>query len=533
MDASQTLPLVKQLIGEGNIEQALEQLVVLLDSDPKYSELAQAARVNQGELYQVKAQILKSTIAPEDARLTTNKVADNVLQIVARLEAGKLTLGETEAKPSRAQAWRYYIAGGIVTLAFAVIIWQIVQKNREGCPQFSPDTKYRVMILPFKQTGDKNNFEPEFEIADGLNTLISKTPRLVADADVNQGYDIDKNYPSFSEATEIARNCGVQMIVWGKINKNSDTDYKLDVFYKLLDGGNVLATGDTTLSNLLKINDEGRQLSMEAVVVTKLLYIKLANQAQVPITTGLFADMKAPAETAMHTAADTSWMFTMLALAENFQNNKQDDKAIDTYNKVLEIFPENQEARQKRGALLYKQGEYAAATLDLNLAAPDVAKAGTDLLKIRSDAAIKSSNPAQAMEDLNQLRQSSKSEEPWLKEKFEEVRDTVTALNKRLDKIERKAKIKPGDAKAQLDAGKVNANLGHTDQAINFADKVLKTNPQNIAAHELKIDALLAKGDSAGVEKAIITAEKSGVNTKSIERWRPIIDRLKLPERKQ
>ena len=113
------------------------------------------------------------------------------------------------------------------------------------------------------------------------------------------------------------------------------------------------------------------------------------------------------------------------------------------------------------------------------------------------------------------------------------MRDTVTALNKRLDKIERKAKIKPGDVKAQLDAGKVNANLGHTDQAINFADKALKTNPQNIAAHELKIDALLAKGDSAGVEKAIITAEKSGVNTKSIERWRPIIDRLKLPERKQ
>ncbi len=526
MDLPNALATIKQLIGGGNIEQALEQLVALLDSDPKYAELAQTARVNQGELYQVKAQILKNTIAPENARLATNQLTDNALQIIRRLEAGKLTFEDAEAKPSHAQAWRYYLIGGIVALTIAILAWQFFAKDKDEClSTYSKDARYRVMILPFRQTGDMKNFEPELEIMDGLNKLIIRTPGLKADAAVNKGYDIEKNYPSFTEAGNIASDCDVQMIVWGKINKSSEREYKIDVFYKLFGAGVELSTGDTTLSNLLKTREEGEQLTRDAAAVTNLLYIVLANQARVPIAANLITDIPPP-NPSTTLASDTSWMYMMLALAENYKNNKQEEKAIETYDLVLESFPENQEARQKRGALLYKKGDFAASADDLALAAPDAKSADPDLLKIRADASLKSGNPAKAMEDLRTLRQSGSGEETWIQQKIEETRDTMSALQKRLDGIERQAKRDP---RTQLEAAKASAGLGYHDKALKYASQALKNAPKNEDAYEVKVETQLAQGDTSGAEKTLREAIRNGISTKAIQKWRPGVKPLEPP----
>lgn len=528
MDLPKTLSAIKQLIGEGNIEQALEQLVALLDSDPKYAELEQTARVNQGEFYQVKAQMLKNTLAPEDARLATNQLADNVLQIVRRLEAGQLTFEAPETKPSRRQAWRYYVIGGIATLALGILAWLFFGK-KDDCPTFSKKAQYRVMILPFKQTGDMKNFEPEFEISDGLNRLIVRTPGLEADVDVHEQYDIEENYPSFNEAAEMAENCGVQMIVWGKINKSSEQEYKIDVFYKLLGTDIALSTGDTTLSNLLKTKEEGQQLTRDAAAVTNFLYIVLANQAQVPIAANLMDDIAPPPTTTSTAANDTSWMFTMLALAEYYKNNGQDNEAVKAYDQVLESFPGNEEARQKRGALLYKKGDFAAAARDLSFAT-----ATSDLLKIRAEAALKSGNPAKAMEDLDSLRKTSGgTSSKWIQQKVQEIRDTTNAMQKRLDDIERKALSRPQDAKTQIQAAKTSAGLGDHDKALTYINKAIKTAPKNETAYELKVETQLAKGDTVAAEKTLQEAEKNGVNPRSIQKWRPAVRVLDAPLRRQ
>ncbi len=523
MDLPKTLSAIKALIGEGNIEQAFEELVALLDSDPKYADLAQTARINQGELYQVKSQVLKNTIAPEDARLVTNQVADNALQLVRRLEAGKLTFEDPEPTPPRSKAWRYYAIGGAVTLVAAALIGYFLRKNEEECPAYSNDAQYRVMILPFKQTGSMKNFEPEFEIVDGLNKLITKTPRLNAGADVNENYDIEKNYPSFTEAGDIGYNCGVQMVVWGKIRKEGPEDYKIDVFYKLLDESGNQSTGDTTLANLLKTKDEGQQLTRDVVTVTNLLYIVLANRAKVPIAANLIEMAPTPVTTTSST--DSSWMYTALALAENYKNNKQEQKAIETYDRVLETFPDNPEARQKRGALLYKKGDFAAAAQDLEFAVPEAKAPTADLLKIRAEAALKSGNPAKALDDLRRLRQTGR-EDLWINNKIQEARDTMTALQKRLDDIEKQAQVKPRDTEAQLRAAKTNASLGRHDKALTYANKALQSNPKNAEAVNLKVETQLAKGDTVAAERTIKTAVQNGVNTKSVEKWRPVIDRL-------
>ena len=398
MDLPKVLPAIKTLIGEGNIETALVQLVALLDSDPDYSELAQVARVNQAELYQVKAQSLRGTISSEAAQLTINQVTDKALQIIRRLEAGKFTFQETA--PAHPKVWRYYVMGGIVALVGAFFIWKLTQSPEpESCPQYDAKTRFKVMILPFKLTGEKKVTDPAIDIADGLNVLFSKTQNLQNDAvaDVNERYDIGLNYPSLTEATTIAQGCGVQMIVWGKINETTDQGYKLDIRYKLLDG-TTASTGDTTLSNLLKMNDFG-SLTRDVDAATRLLYLVLANWASIPIASNLLEGTPMAAKMDSVSVPPLPDSTILIAVAQGHLTKKENDKALAIYNQILEVYPTQPTARRMRGALLYQKGDFAGAAADLEIAAPNADNADPDLLKIRAEASLKSGQPAKATED--------------------------------------------------------------------------------------------------------------------------------------
>lgn len=538
MNNSQILPSIKQLIGEGNIEQALEKLIGLLETDPRYAELAQAARVNQADLYQNKAASLKGTVNSEDTRLVMNQLADNVLQIIGRVEKGQFTLPGQGDQPAHSQAWRYYVAGGIVTLAAAIVIWRLLggnfSNNSGDCPNFGDSYKWKVMVLPFKQTGDKTN--TEYEISDGLNKLIQQTPEMKTQiiSDVNDNYKIEENYPNPAEAADIARNCDAQMIVWGKINRTGTSGYKLDVFYKLLDAGGVRLTGDTTLSNLLQIKEDGQLRLVEDVnAIVRLLYVVLANQSRMPIAANFYKtdslakmgalSIVAPADTAI-----------ALAMADNLVQNGKKDQAIEVYSKMLEVYPEHSEARQKRGALLFEKGEYAAASRDLEAAAPEIEKASHDILRIRVDAALKSGQPDKAGDDLKHLKNTPAANDgTWIRTKGAEVNDSLLAFQALRDKKEKMANSKPQDTRAQIAAGRANIAVGDSDRAIKNADKALKINPKNAEAYEIKIVANANKGDTAQVREEIEEARKQGVNVKGILNKLPPTVKLILDDPKK
>ncbi|HNG89979.1 MAG TPA: tetratricopeptide repeat protein, partial [Saprospiraceae bacterium] len=453
----QELSAIEQLIAQGNLEPALEQLLLLLNREPLGAELAQIVRVNQADFYQLKGAMLKGTVAPEDARLTTNQINDSALQVLRRLKEGKYTLTDVAADRSpRPAVWRYYVAGGVVALTIALLVWRFMadRKAGESCPKFEPQTRYRVMVLPFKQTGTKKGTQPEIDIADGLNVLIARTPGLknIAEAIVHKRFDIDGSYPNFNQAADIAEGCDAQMVVWGKINQDDQDEYKLDIRYKLVGAGNV-QTGDTTLSNLLRMQDQGRNLVQDVEAVTRLMYIVLANQAKVSVLPSLIAEAtpSARSDSAAAMRIDSSlW----LGIAQNQAQNKQTDKAIATYTRVLEAFPDNVEARVKRGSLLYERGDYAAAARDLEAAAPDAASAQPELLKIRVDARLQSGQPSKAKEDLKSLRERAKTEDArkeqqWIDQKSQQVKDSITALQRVRDQAELLAKTKPQDTRVR------------------------------------------------------------------------------------
>lgn len=535
MNISQVLPGIQQMIGEGNIEPALTQLIEVLSSDANYAELLQIARINQADLYQNKAAILKGTISSEDARLATNQLTDNVLQIISRLEKGQFTAPDQEALPARSQAWRYYAAGGIVALSAAVLIWRLLgggfSNTEGGCPNFGDSFKWKVMVLPFKQIGLKGEVVPELDISDGLNTLIRQTPGMSTQmiSDVNEQYKIDENYPNPAEAADIARNCDVQMIVWGKINSTSEKSYKLDVFYKLLDAGGVRLTGDTTLNTLLQVKEDGRlQLVADVNAVVRLLYLVLANQSRMPIAAN-FLKEQTPAMAAV-APVDSAMS---LAVADHLVQSGEKEKAIKVYSRLLEQYPQNAEARQKRGALLYDKGDFAAAARDLEVAAPQPDKASSEILRVRVDAALKSGQPDKASDDLKRLRSTQSKDGAWINAKRKEVNDSLLVFQLMRDKKERMASIQPQSTKAQIEAGRANIAVGDSDRAIKNAEKALKISPKNVDAYEIKIIANVHKGDTAQVRHEIEQAREQGVNVKGIINNLPPMLKLNLGEDKR
>lgn len=528
MELSSALSAIKQLAGQGDVENALAQLLTILDGKPEMAALSQAVRVNQADFFQIKSQVLRGTISSDNARLANNQITDNLLRIVQRLETGKTTL--EEAPPPEqvhsGNAWRYYTAGGIVALALAFISWQFFFKKSQECPEYGKQKTQRVMILPLKRTDTSNSAKREFDIADELNTLFEKDPQLsaIAEADVNEAYDIDKNYPNPSEADAIAANCGVEMIVWGKISNSKDT---IEVRYKLLNPATPKSARGTDpyLSKLLTLSTEGVWVQ-DAKTIAKLIYLVLANQTgNTELAFETIKSLQMPMVAADITAAslpanvDTS---TMLLLADYYRTTGKSDSAILVYNHLLAYHPDNNTALKLRGSLNYKNEKYWAAARDLQDIEPDPAKVDPAILPIRADAYLKCGWPEKARQDLEQIKKDTLASKEWIKLKERGIKDSLNVYQAQIKVSEKKLAKKPTDVVSRLTLAKAQNAVGDTDAATKNAEVVQKQIPKSTAPVAIIVEASIQEGDIQKADKTIQKADKMGLNTKNI-RFKPSV----------
>ncbi len=522
---------VKQSIAEGRLEEALQSLVNLLESNPNAGELVQAARVNQADLYQLKAQMIKGTVSNDEARLINNQVADNALLILGRFQQGKTTLTDPVPVHEHKNAWRYFAVGGSVTLIAAFVVWNVVvrKSNKAVCPSFGNNASLRVLILPMRQTGTLQNEEPELEIMDGLNKYIGKTPGLSAIADVNENYDIEDNYPNPEEAAAIARQCNAQMIVWGRFNQNAPNNYRLDVQYKLLDAAGVRAGGDTTINRLLTVTDEG-EWTHDAAAVVRLLYAVIANQANVRIASEVLDELTKPDMKMSANAIDTT---INLVLADAYIMKGEPEKAVVIFDQILNVYPGQKTALTKRGALLFEQKDFVGAARDLEAAAPDPKSIDPHLQEIRIEAYLKSGQTEKAGQDIETMQEKGVKDDVWINTKKEELLNVSTKLLQELKPLNELAASPKASDKTRIKAGRANLATGDNTKAIKNANNILDHNPKSSEAIALKVEALVAKGDTGLALDLLRQAQKAGVALQELElapRTKAAV-KSKLPEK--
>lgn len=516
MANKQALDSIKKRLSQGELEAAYDDLAQWLAQSPEYAELARIVRINQAELYQVKAEALKGTLSGEEARRAYNQLTDKALQVIGLIEAGRTTLSASPEEP-RSRAWRYYLIGGLIALLVAGAgIWFYL-RTAEGCPRFSDAARVRVLILPFM--GASKGYNPAIDIMDELNDWIERSPlNSVAIAAVHRRFDIENNYPNSAEAVELARKCGVQMLVWGKVRQRPDGTLALDVRYRLVGPGQGVTTSDTTLLSRLLATTEEAALSSEPPVIARMLYIALSNFRRVAV---LPAALRALQEDlAALTAADKDASApidttTAFLLADHYIQTNQPEKAIAEYDRVLEHYPNSPTAHLKRGALLLQTEHYEAAARDLEA----VPVLDTTLLpalrQARIEAFLKSSQPEKAKKEIEQARREGAIPVEQLEERNRQARDSIAALEVRRDQLERKA-TQTRDPKVRIGAARANLALGDADRAAQQASEVLRQNPRNTEAIQIAVEAEIQKGDTAKALKIIEQSVRTGATVKGI-----------------
>lgn len=521
----QAVASIRAEVTQGNLETALQQLSALFGADPALAELAQAAQVLQADFYQLKSQQLKSTIAADDARRIVNQLNDSTLQLLQQYERGQRG-AQDQAPPTRSQAWRYYVAGGVVTLVAVLVLLYFFgplgPQEEEPCPKYGDKYALKVMILPFKKGGAGQEMRPEFEIMDGLNRLIARTPQLrdKAVADVNERYNIEENYPSPDEADGKARTCSVQMIIWGKVTQSSGNRYKVDVFYKLLDASGIFNSGDTTINRLVHVTDNGAwsrggdDWQSDLETITNLLYVVLANQSKATIPPAILANLtrtKSPSTLDTVGAAPAIDTLSSMVLADHYIQTGETDKAMRELNAVLDAYPENTSARKTRGALLAQKGDYAAAARDLEMAAASPEAASPELLKAQAQVYLKSGETVKAERTVERIEPKAESDSKWKQKIKQEIRDSSAVQQVRADLLKQKTRNQPANTELQLDAAKTNLNLGKVTDAIQYARQVIRTDPRNEEARRTIVEAHLLNEDTVKALEEAKAAERAGV----------------------
>jgi len=524
MAIKQALVPIKQLLSQGNLEEGYEALVKLLESSAEYAELANIARINQADLYSLKAQGLKGTISGDDARRTSNQLADNAFKIIRLLEAGKFSF-EREGELPPSKAWRYYAIGGVGALIVAAVLWFVFFYQSTECPSFSSTADTRVLILPF-MGADRQN-DPAIDIMDELNDWIDQTPELrnKTIADVHKRYDIENDYPNSAQAVDIALGCNAQMLVWGKVRQRLGQEYAIDVRYRLLDAGGVRMAGDTTLSQLLAVTEEAG-LTSDAKSVGRMLYMVLANFKRTPIATSALRSMQADlaalkSDDPDNIQTDTSFS---LILADHYILSNQPEMAIAEYDKVLEQHPDNTTAHIKRGALLLQRQDYRAAARDFEAVPASSEAISPALREARIKAFLGSSQPEKAKLEVETARKERCLDEKWLDEKAQQVRDSTTALRIRRDNMERVVSSSSrNNLTARLGAAQANLGLGDPTNAETQANEVLRRDPKNVEAVQIAVEAQLQKGDTTKALKTIEAAQRAGAELKTIQHLQPAL----------
>ena len=526
MDQSKALAAIEILIGEGDTEKALTQLLALLDSNPDFEEFAQTVRINQADFFQIKSQVLRGTISTDNERTANNQIRDNVFTIIKQVKAGKTTFDEVVPEPR--QAWRYYVAGGVATLALTLLGWNLLNKPaKEGCPQFGKEKTMRVLILPLKKIEGQANASSEVDLSIEINNLIlgDNLLKTRAEADVNEQYDINKNFPNPSEAAAIGKDCGVEMVVWGKTLISKDT---IEVRYRLVQSKMPKDTSaiPNYLNNIKDISLEGVLRSDVKTIARQLCSVIAMQEGEVDIAANFLSvasNSKMVASDAYpNFAIDTS---SLLLKAEAYMMSPaKKDSALQIYNEVLAYYPNNYRALRGRGFYHLDHKNYTAAVQDLHSAQPDPTKADPFLLRVRTDAYLQAGWPEYARRDLEQIKKDTVNDtkQEWINNKERIIRDSIKIYEVLLQESATTARSTQPKKRteAKLNIARANIALGNPDEAVKYSENVNIAEPRNKEAIETTLEAYAQKGDIEKARETLSKADRKGADTKSVK-FRP------------
>ena len=538
MDKNQLITEAKRLIGNADLETALNQVLAFLSSAAAYRHLHQEALLIQSQFKKAQRDESLGLVSSEQAKLSYSQTAQWLLRLLERLENDELA----PAASAQRQKKLAPILLGTLALAIAVIaIWFFLPSGATTppekpqligdtpCPAWPEQEAFNILLFPFQALND-NTLRPHIAISNRLAQLkdqygIKCSIRFysVDEADPN-------SYPTTStDAGSIAAGCQAKLTIWGTAESVPGSAI-IRTNYKFLHDQGQLPLHRLTLTEksevdtvttISSIATEGR-LTQDIEESILLLFGLVAHEA---------GQHQAAIELLeRYPAADSaSSLVRGMVLADNYFANRQEEMAVKSYDAVLALHPDYFLARNNRGILYFHKEQYAEAAEDLSVAI-EIQPENAELLQIRGDAFLRTEQLNRARQDFIRLREL-RPESREAEQKIEEVERKIEVERRIKERAELDLRQNPTNLPALMQQAESAQKLGEYDQAIRSTEAILRREPQNAKAYAQLIQAYQSQGNLPLVERTLARAEAAGIRRNKLEEQAPPALNPRLLER--
>lgn len=346
---------IKELVAEGKVDEALDQLVSFLGGQiDQFSPLYRAAQVAQSEYNQTKEKELQGLLTEDQIRLANNIAINRVLEILEQVDRGVApTLPHDKQKK-----WIWYALGGVVVTLIAVFVIknvpsgaeqqepvpdkadsvQVIHKPAFTCPNFSKTAEYQIAIFNFTTLNPKDSATDVLLVGaiDGIfaNNGFKGDAALVTN--INGPIDLEV-------AKEMVEKCKARMVIWGRVFDNSEIDLN---FYE----PQLSSEQQADLANELQFRNQGSfQASIKQaalIIAARVLTVANSPRAVALAEKAYQETMKSSSVAAKTTKKSNAESMATMTLANAHAHNKDYQKSIQYYHQILNKKPQDTVARR-------------------------------------------------------------------------------------------------------------------------------------------------------------------------------------------
>lgn len=348
---------IKELVAEGKVDEALDQLVAFLGGQiDQFSPLFRAAQVAQSEYNQTKEKELQGLLTEDQIRLANNIAINKVLEILEQVDRG----GSPNLPTSNQKQWLWYALGGVLVTLIAIFViknvvpgakqeepvpdeedsTQVVDIPAFTCPNFSKTAEYPIAIFNFTTLNPKDSATDVLLVGaiDGIfaNNGFKGDAALVTN--INGPVDLEV-------AKEMVEKCKARMVIWGRVFDNSEIDLN---FYE----PQLSSEQQADLANELQFRNQGSfQASIKQAALIIASRVLTVNNSPRAVAVSEQAHDEVMKDNGTSIAAKNSKksnaasMATM-TLANAYAKNKNYKKSIPLYHDILDKKPQDTVARR-------------------------------------------------------------------------------------------------------------------------------------------------------------------------------------------
>lgn len=513
---------IRSLVGSGQIDKALTYALTAADgTDPLVDRWQSTLLQLQTRLEQIRQEERQGTVSFDNARLVYNQVTQDLLEVTEEIEAGRPPVREASAP---AEGNRRWLIGAMALLVVVVAGWLLrntlfgpagpeeeeLPQEAAICPEFAPESIFNVMVFPF-QALRGNPTRVHVAIRDRLAVESDAYRINTSIRSANIDPDADLYYPaSGSDAERLVSPCRAQLVIWGTTENSGNAGDIILTRFRFL-------TRDSVQLSKLQITE-----SMEVDTVVTLSSVATDGvltetiEQNIRYLFGLIAhqmDDDALAASILEQfspdpADEDKLRQWGMVLQDAYLQQGREEEAHKVLDQVIAGDPDNYLARNNRGLLYFRKGQFAEAAEDLGVAAAQ-APADTLIEAARALANIRIGRLDRV--DVSLFR-NAPLQAPIREQIEEEYREEKQEQNEMRRRADATLRTDPTNLRALQTKADAVRNLGNYSEATRLYEQLMAAQPRSAAAVEGLVDIKLEQRDTAAATQLLENARLNNVS---------------------